>query len=182
MDGNRGRAARRGQRVTRRLDGDSAQGFGQRCLLRAARRTGCRLSLVCAVAVAFLLAVGTTPALAAIAKVQSGTFTSQTAVTSITPTLSSASTAGDLLTAIVATSANTTITAPAGWTEATGVFTSGAGTTEIRQLIIAKELLGRIKADTEARRPLATFIALAALPYSLAGAVFPGRPIESCRA
>ena len=44
------------------------------------------------------------------------------------------------------------------------------------------DLLGRIKADTEARRPLATFIALAALPYSLAGAVFPGRPIESCRA
>ena len=39
------------------------------------------------------------------------------------------------------------------------------------------ELLRRIKADTEARRPLATFIALAALPYSLAG-VFPGRPIE----
>jgi hypothetical protein len=44
------------------------------------------------------------------------------------------------------------------------------------------DLLGRIKADTEARRPLATFIAPAALPYSLAGAVFPGRPIESCRA
>jgi hypothetical protein len=44
------------------------------------------------------------------------------------------------------------------------------------------DLLGRIKADTEARRPLATFIALAALPYSLAGSVFPGRPIESCRA
>jgi hypothetical protein len=52
-------------------------------------------------------------------------------VTAITPTLGSPSTAGDLLSAIVTTNANTTVTGPSGWAEASRVYTAGVGTTEI---------------------------------------------------
>jgi hypothetical protein len=75
--------------------------------------------------------VGASSALGTIAKVQAGTFVSATGVTSITPTLAAASTSGNLLVAIVTTAANTTVTAPAGWTRATGAFTSTAGATAI---------------------------------------------------
>ena len=68
---------------------------------------------------------------AAIVKVQAGTYLSQSAVTSITPTLPDASTSGNMLVGIVATAANTTVTAPAGWVKATSIFTSGVGTTQI---------------------------------------------------
>jgi hypothetical protein len=78
-----------------------------------------------------MLLSGAATASAAIAEVQAGTVLSQTAVTSITPTLSAASTSGNLLVAIVATGANTTVTAPAGWVKATSVFTSGVGATQI---------------------------------------------------
>jgi hypothetical protein len=78
-----------------------------------------------------ILLSGAATASAAIAEVQAGTFLSQTAVTSITPTLSASSTSGNLLAAIVATGANTTVTAPAGWVKATSVYTSGVGTTQI---------------------------------------------------
>jgi hypothetical protein len=87
---------------------------------------------IAAVAIAVLaMSFGATTASAAIAEVQAGTVLSQTAVTSITPTLSAASTSGNLLAAIVATGANTTVTAPAGWVKATSVYTSGVGTTQI---------------------------------------------------
>ena len=78
-----------------------------------------------------LLSFGAPSALGAIAKLQAGTYLSQTAVTSITPTLSSASTSGDMLAAMVGTRANTTVTAPSGWIRATGVFTTGVGATAI---------------------------------------------------
>jgi len=78
-----------------------------------------------------VLSFGTATASAAIAEVQAGSVLSQTAVTSITPTLTAASTSGNLLAAIVATGANTTVTAPAGWVKATSVYTSGVGTTQI---------------------------------------------------
>ena len=78
-----------------------------------------------------LLSFGAPSASAAIAKVQAGTYLSQTAVTSITPTLGSASTSGDMLAAIVGTGANTTVSAPSGWIKATGVFTTGVGATAI---------------------------------------------------
>lgn len=94
-------------------------------------RTWRRLRVAPVAAGALLLVAGVAPAEAAITKVQSGTAASGTAVTAITPTLSAASTSGNLLTAIVSTGANTTVTAPAGWVKATGVFVTGAGSTQI---------------------------------------------------
>jgi hypothetical protein len=82
-------------------------------------------------AVLILLSAGTASASATIVKVEVGTYVSGTAVTSITPTLATASTSGELLTAIVATAANTTLTAPTGWVKATGVYTASVGTTQI---------------------------------------------------
>jgi hypothetical protein len=90
-----------------------------------------RLLAAFAVASAGLLWLGAASASATIAKVQAGTYLSQTSVTSITPTLSAASTAGNLLVGVVATTANTTVTAPAGWVKATSVFTTGVGSTQI---------------------------------------------------
>ena len=70
---------------------------------------------------------------AAIARVQQGTEATSTSG-SVTPTLTSASTAGNLLVAVLA-NRNTTSAAPfsgpTGWTKATSVFESGAGETEI---------------------------------------------------
>ena len=82
-------------------------------------------------AASVLLWLGVANASATIVKVQAGTFLSKTAVTSITPTLTAASTAGNLLTAVVSTTANTTVTAPAGWVKATSIFTTGVGSTQI---------------------------------------------------
>ncbi len=62
---------------------------------------------------------------------QAGTYLSASAVTSITPTLAGASTAGNMLAAIVATAANTTVTAPTGWVKATSIYTAGVGSTQI---------------------------------------------------
>ena len=72
-----------------------------------------RLGAVALGAAVALLSLGAAAAHAAIAKVQAGTYLSQAASTSITPTLSSASTAGNLLVGVVATGANTPVTAPA---------------------------------------------------------------------
>jgi hypothetical protein len=85
----------------------------------------------CLAAAVVVLSLGEGSASAAIAKVQAGTYLSQTAVTSITPTLSAASTSGNMLAAVVATVANTTVTAPVGWVKATSVFTTGVGTTQV---------------------------------------------------
>jgi hypothetical protein len=90
-----------------------------------------RLGAVALGAAVALLSLGAAAAHAAIAKVQAGTYLSQAASTSITPTLSSASTAGNLLVGVVATGANTTVTAPAGWVKAAGIYTSGVGSTQI---------------------------------------------------
>ena len=73
------------------------------------------------------------PAGAAIAQVQVGT--EKTATTaSISPTLSSASTAGNLLVAVLGnhnTASSAAFSAPANWVNATGVFRSGTGRVEI---------------------------------------------------
>jgi len=93
---------------------------------------GRRFAAAVATATAFaLLTIGASSAAAAIAKVQAGTYLSQAASTSITPTLSSASTAGNLLVGIVTTGANTTVTAPTGWVKAAAIYTSGVGSTQI---------------------------------------------------
>jgi hypothetical protein len=95
------------------------------------RRPAGAFALATAVATAGLLCFGAASAGAAIVKVQAGTYLSQAASTSITPTLTTASTAGNMLAAVIATGANTTVTAPAGWVKAAGVFTAGVGTTQI---------------------------------------------------
>ncbi|MGA3362756.1 MAG: hypothetical protein ABSD82_12090 [Solirubrobacteraceae bacterium] len=95
------------------------------------RRRRLRLGFAALGAALALLSLGAAAAQAAIAKVQAGTYLSQAASTSITPTLSSASTAGNLLVGVVATGANTTVTAPAGWVKAAGIYTSGVGSTQI---------------------------------------------------
>lgn len=106
-----------------------------RCRVRpdpgGARRN--RLAAAGAVAVATIVALsfGVSSASATIAKVQAGTYLSQAASGSITPTLAAASTAGNLLAAIVATGANTTVTAPSGWVKATSIYTAGVGSTQI---------------------------------------------------
>lgn len=97
---------------------------------RSAAAVGALLVVLCAAAM-LVLSLLAPSASAAIVKVQAGTYLSQTAVTSITPTLPAASTSGNMLVGIVATAANTTATAPAGWVKATSVFTSGVGTTQI---------------------------------------------------
>jgi len=70
---------------------------------------------------------------AAIANVQQGTEINATNG-SITPTLSSVSTAGDLLVAVLGnanTGSSAAFSAPANWVNATGVFRSGTGRVEI---------------------------------------------------
>lgn len=70
---------------------------------------------------------------AAIALVRQGTEVTATSG-SVTPTLSSASTAGNLLVAVVAnrnTATAAPFSGPTGWNEATSVFESGAGEAEI---------------------------------------------------
>src|SRR5271165_6701885 len=89
------------------------------------------LAAALALEAAALLALAAAPAQAAVANVQSGTPLTQTTGSSITPTLASASTSGNLLVAVIDTGANTTVTAPAGWVKATSVFLSGTGTTQI---------------------------------------------------
>jgi len=99
--------------------------------LRRSRRPRRRALAVAGAVTIGMLGFGTASASATIVKVQAGTYLSQTAVTSITPTLSTASTAGNLLTAVVATAANTTVTAPAGWVKASAIYTAGVGSTQI---------------------------------------------------
>lgn len=80
-----------------------------------------------------LSVVTAAPAGAAIASVQSGTEASSTNG-SVTPTLASGSTAGDLLVAVLAnanTGSSAAFSAPANWVNATGVFRSGTGRVEI---------------------------------------------------
>ena len=98
---------------------------------RRARPIARLLAVALVVELAALASLGTPVAQAAVAKVQSGTALTQTTGTSITPTLTSASTAGNLLVAVIDTGANTTVSAPAGWVKATSVFLSGTGTTQI---------------------------------------------------
>jgi hypothetical protein len=90
---------------------------------------------VSAGAVVGLLSMATDapPAGAAIASVQSGSEASATSG-SVTPTLASGSTAGDLLVAVLAnanTASSAAFSAPANWVNATGVFRSGTGRVEI---------------------------------------------------
>lgn len=68
---------------------------------------------------------------AAVVRTQVGSYVNKTAVTSITPTLPAASASGDLLVALIDTAGNTTVTAPSGWAEAIGAYTSAVGTTQI---------------------------------------------------
>jgi hypothetical protein len=78
-------------------------------------------------------AVTAPPAAAAIALVQTGTEASSTSG-SISPTLPTASHAGDLLVAVLAnanTSSSAAFSGPAAWTNATGVFQSGNGRVEV---------------------------------------------------
>jgi hypothetical protein len=98
---------------------------GRRSVPIAARTAG--IALV----VWLVFVVAAQPASAAITNVQAGTFVSQAGVTSVTPTLASASTAGDLLVALIDTAANTTVTGPAGWTKAQSVYAAGVGSTQI---------------------------------------------------
>lgn len=98
---------------------------------RSGRSAARLLAVALVVQAAALLSLGVPIAQAAVAKVQSGTALTQTTGTSITPTLASASTAANLLLAVIDTAANTTITAPAGWVKATSVFLTGTGTTQI---------------------------------------------------
>jgi hypothetical protein len=76
---------------------------------------------------------GAPPAGAAIASVQSGPEATATNA-SITPTLASGSTAGDLLVAVLAnanTASSAPFSGPANWVNATGVFLSGTGRVEV---------------------------------------------------
>jgi len=68
---------------------------------RSAAAVGALLVVLCAAAM-LVLSLLAPSASAAIVKVQAGTYLSQTAVTSITPTLPAASTSGNMLVGIVA--------------------------------------------------------------------------------
>ncbi len=81
-------------------------------------------------AVVLLLSVGGQPASAAIANVQVGADVFQNSVT-VTATLPSPSTPGDLLVAEIDTGADTSVTAPAGWVEATSAYEPSDGTAQI---------------------------------------------------
>ncbi len=90
------------------------------------------LLLLCPL-VAVGLTVGASPAQAAIAKLQTGTEATGTG-NSISPTLPSASTAGNLLVAVLAngnTFSSNAFSGPSGWTNATGIWQSGNGRVEI---------------------------------------------------
>ena len=78
-----------------------------------------------------VLTFGVRPAAAAITEVQAGTYLKGTNATSVTPTLASASTAGNLLVAEINPFTNPTVTAPTGWVKATAVNLAAAGTAQI---------------------------------------------------
>jgi hypothetical protein len=101
-------------------------------MTRALRRPLCILAIVTAIATVTPV-VTATRAGAAISNVQIGTEKTSTSG-SIVPTLAAASTAGTLLVAQLGnrnTAASAPFSAPAGWTKATGVFSSGTGDIEI---------------------------------------------------
>lgn len=94
-------------------------------------RSGPRRPLFAVSATVLLLVFNVSLADAAVTRVQVGAYVSGTDVSSIAPTLSTPSTSGDLLVALIDTSANTTVTAPSGWSKAKSVYKSGAGSSQI---------------------------------------------------
>lgn len=92
---------------------------------------GLRRPLLAVSATVALLACNVSAAGATVTKVQVGVYVAGTDVSSISPTLSTASASGDLLVALIETSANTTVTAPSGWSKAKSVYKSGAGSSQI---------------------------------------------------
>ena len=90
-----------------------------------------RRPLLAVSATVLLLACNVSLSDAAVTKVQVGVYVAGTNVSSISPTLSTPSTSGDLLVALIDTSANTTVTAPSGWSKAKSVYKMGAGSSQI---------------------------------------------------